>query len=251
METLYMKLSEENIAPNVILSGDPWRVEVLKKYLSNPKKVGFFREFNTYTGSYQGVPVTVTSTGIGAPSAAIAMEELYQAGMKVAVRMGTIMTLDSEMLGDFIIPSACMRGESTSSTYVENSYPAVADFALVNCMNEAVTSFKANYHNGITCSMDGFYSKMHESRLSKALDFNIMATFEKLKNYHALGVDMESSCILTLGNLMGIRSCVLTVATVSENLNEKLQSTERAAAEDLLCRVALQGIYIQEGRNKK
>ena len=69
-------------------SGDPWRVEVVKKYLDNPKKVAFMREFNTYTGTYKGVEITVTSTGIGAPSAAIAMEEMYESGMQVAVRNG-------------------------------------------------------------------------------------------------------------------------------------------------------------------
>ena len=87
MSTLYMGASEETVAKYVLFSGDPWRVEVVKKYLDNPKKVAFMREFNTYTGTYKGVEITVTSTGIGAPSAAIAMEEMYESGMQVAVRM--------------------------------------------------------------------------------------------------------------------------------------------------------------------
>jgi uridine phosphorylase len=81
--TIYMKGTDKTIAPNVIFSGDPWRVEVLKEYLDNPQKVAFAREYNTYTGTYKGMPVTITSTGIGAPSAAIAMEEMYNCGMKV------------------------------------------------------------------------------------------------------------------------------------------------------------------------
>ncbi|MEG1992166.1 MAG: uridine phosphorylase, partial [Acetivibrio sp.] len=132
MTTLYMGAEKETIADYVIFSGDPWRVELLKQYLEEPQKVAFLREFNTYTGTYKGVRISVTSTGIGAPSAAIAMEEMYEAGMKVAVRMGTVMALQDDMLGKFIIPIAAMRREATSKTYVEESYPAVADIELVN-----------------------------------------------------------------------------------------------------------------------
>ena len=154
MKTLYMGASPETVGSYVIFSGDPWRVEVVKQYLDNPQKVAFQREFNTYTGTYKGVRITVTSTGIGAPSAAIAMEEMYEAGMKVAVRMGTAMALRDDMLGKFIIPIAAMRRESTSNTYVEPSYPAVADLELVNVMNETVTQMGAEYENGINCTMD-------------------------------------------------------------------------------------------------
>ena len=116
MSTLYMGASEETVAKYVLFSGDPWRVEVVKKYLDNPKKVAFMREFNTYTGTYKGVEITVTSTGIGAPSAAIAMEEMYESGMQVAVRMGTVMSMQDDMLGHFMIPIAAMRREGTSQT---------------------------------------------------------------------------------------------------------------------------------------
>ena len=143
MSTLYMGVDESTVAEYVIFSGDPWRVEVIKGYLDNPQKVAFKREFNTYTGTYKGIPVTVSSTGMGAPTAAIAMEEMYEAGMKVAVRMGTVMALQDDMLGKFIIPIAAMRREATSKTYIEESYPAVADIELVNIMNATVTQMGA------------------------------------------------------------------------------------------------------------
>ena len=113
MSTLYMGGSPETVAKHVLFSGDPWRVEVLKQYLDNPKQVAFMREFNTYTGTYKGLPVTVTSTGIGAPSAAIAMEEMYECGMEVALRMGTVMALQDDMLGHFIVPIGSMRRATT------------------------------------------------------------------------------------------------------------------------------------------
>lgn len=126
MSTLYMGADQETIAKYVLFSGDPWRVDLVKQYLDKPKKVAFLREFNTYTGTYKGVDVTVTSTGIGAPSAAIAMEEMYESGMEVAVRMGTVMSMQDDMLGHFLIPAAAMRREGTSQAYVDLSYPAVA-----------------------------------------------------------------------------------------------------------------------------
>lgn len=243
MGTLYMGADKETVADYVIFSGDPWRVEVIKQYLDDPQKVAFLREFNTYTGTYKGVRVTVTSTGIGAPSAAIAMEEMYESGMKVAVRMGTVMALQDDMLGKFIIPIAAMRREKTSSTYVEESYPAVADIELVNTMNATVLQMGSEYINGINCTMDGFYSQMHDSRFSLEFGRDMSGIFEELKKLHVTGIDMESACMLTVGRLMGVKTCVVTMTTVLENLKEVLKGQERKDAEDLLCRTALEGIY--------
>lgn len=243
MSTLYMGVDRDTVAEYVIFSGDPWRVEVVKQYLDNPQKVAFKREFNTYTGTYKGVRITASSTGMGAPTAAIAMEEMYEAGMKVAVRMGTVMALQDDMLGKFIIPIAAMRREKTSATYVEEAYPAVADIELVNIMNATVKQMGAEYVNGINCTMDGFYSQMHDSRFSLESGRNMAPVFEELKKLHVTGIDMESSCMMTLGRLMGVKTCVVTMTTVLENLKEVLKGQARTDAEDLLCRTALEGIY--------
>lgn len=241
MKSLYLK-ADETISKYVIFSGDPWRVEILAKMLDNPEHIAFSREFNSYTGSYKGVKITVTSTGIGAPSAAIAMEEMYANGMEVAVRMGTVMALKDDLLGKFIIPMAAMREEGTSATYVPPGYPAVADIDLVNCMNKTAAEFGCGYNNGINCTMDGFYSQMKESRLSRQREVDIGATFERLKKLNIVGIDMESSCILTLASLMGIRGCVVTMATVLENLKDELRGDNRKKAEEILCKVVLEGI---------
>ena len=243
MSTLYLGADKSTVAKYVLFSGDPWRVEVLKQYLDEPKKVAFLREFNTYTGKYKGIDITVTSTGIGAPSAAIAMEEMYEAGMEVAVRMGTVMALRDDMLGKFIIPIAAMRREGTSLSYVDSSYPAVADIDLVNCMNQTVIQMGSDYLNGLNCTIDGFYSKMHDSKFSLEYGRDMSETFEELKKLKVTGIDMESSCMLTLGRLMDVKTCIVTMTTVLENLKETLKGQDRKDAEDLLCRVALEGIY--------
>lgn len=243
MPTLYMGGSPETVAKHVLFSGDPWRVEVLKQYLDDAKQVAFMREFNTYTGTYKGLPVTVTSTGIGAPSAAIAMEEMYESGMEVAVRMGTVMALQDDMLGHFIVPIGSMRRESTSKTYVEESYPAVADVELVNTLNETITDHGKRVLNGISCTMDGFYTQMHDSRFSKEWGIDMSRTFDELRRLHVSGIDMESACMLTVGRLMGVKTAVITMTTVLENLKDTLKGQARKDAEDLLCRVALEGIW--------
>ena len=149
------------------------------------------REFNTYTGTYKGIEVTVTSTGIGAPSAAIAMEEMYEVGMEVAVRMGTVMSMQDDMLGHFLIPIAAMRREGTSQSYVDLSYPAVADIDLVNAMNETVVNMGKRYLNGLNCTMDGFYSNMHDSRFSLEWGRDMSETFEEVKKLGVTGIDMD------------------------------------------------------------
>jgi uridine phosphorylase len=246
METLYSKAQDKDIAKYVLFSGDPWRVETVAKHLENVEHIAFAREFNTYTGYYKGVRVTATSTGIGAPSAAIAMEEMFQCGMEVAVRMGTTMGLKDDLLGKLIIPTGSMREEATSKTYVPASYPAVADIELINCMNKSTLENNRQYVNGISCSMDGFYSQMRDSRLSEKMNKDMSETFETLRKYNISAVDMESSCILVLANLMGIKSCIVTMTTVLENLKDFLKGEARTQSEEDLCKIVLDGLVIYD-----
>ncbi len=238
-----MKGTPETVGKYVIFSGDPWRVNVLKQYLDDPVEVAFAREFHTVTGTYRGIRVTATSTGIGSPSAAIAMEEMYECGMEVAVRMGTVMSMHDDMLGHFVVPIGAMRRESTSKTYIEESFPAVADLDLVNVMNEAVEAAGKRHDNGINCTMDGFYTKMHDSKFSLEWGREMQPVYDELKKFGVSGIDMESACMMTVGRLMGVKTAVVTVVTVLENLKEQLLGQERTDAEDLLCRVVLDGIY--------
>ena len=171
------------------------------------------------------------------------MEEMYACGMEAAVRMGTVMSMQDDMLGQFIIPIASMRRESTSKTYVEESYPAVADLELVNILNETAAGFGKRSLNGVSCTMDGFYTQMHDSRFSRECGRDLSRVFEELRALHVCGIDMESACMLTVGRLMGVKTAVITMVTVLENLKETLKGQERADAETLLCRVALEGIW--------
>lgn len=250
MSTLYLKSNCEDISKYVVFSGDPGRVKKIIAHMDDVKEIAVNREFYTYTGYYKGVKITVTSTGIGGPSAAIAMEEMYECGMEVAVRLGTVMGLKDHLLGEFIIPTGAMRLEATSKTYVDASYPAVSDFQLVQCMNNSVTENKLKYENAVICSMDGFYSQMRESRLSKKMKNDVAEKITSLKKYNISGLDMESGVILTLANLMGIKGCVVTMTTVLENLKDFLKGDARDKAEEDLIKVVLDGIVIYDKEGK-
>jgi uridine phosphorylase len=240
-KTLYLEVNKDNVAPYAILSGDPQRVEKIITLLDEYEKVSVNREFHTYTGTYKGIPVTVSSTGIGGPSAAIALEELYEAGVQVAVRLGTVMGLKNN-LGDFFVPSAAIRKDGTSDSYVDSSYPAVADFELVKFMNDSVINHGRKVDNGIIYSTEGYYTEMKESALSKKMDKDVVGHMENLHKYNVSGMDMETGTILTLGNLMGIQTCSVTLATVTDNLNKKLDSKTRLLEEEMLAKIVLDGL---------
>lgn len=245
MKTLYLQAKQSDISKYVVFSGDPGRVKKIIKYMDDVKEIAVNREYFTYTGYYKGVRITVTSTGIGGPSAAIALEEMYECGMEVAVRLGTVMGL-KDNLGKFIIPTGIMRREATSKTYVDPSYPAVGNFELIKCMNKSVIKNGLKFENSIMCSMDGFYSEMKESRLSKKMKNNVYEKIQELKKYNVSGLDMESGVILTLSNLMDIKGCVVTMTTVLENLKDFLKGDERVKAEEDLIKVVLDGLVIYD-----
>ena len=242
-KSLYLKAGKEDISPYVIFSGDPVRVGKIIKFLDDVNEVAVNREFHTYTGVYKGVRVTISSTGIGGPSAAIAIEEMYACGMKVAVRLGTVMGLRDELLGNFIIPAGAMRAEGTSKTYVESSYPAVADIDVLQAMNRSAEKHGFGFDNGIVCSYDGFYSQMRETAITEQIGIDVKNKLADLAKLNISGVDMESAAILTLCRLMGIRGCVVTMTTVLENLKDYLKGGDRRQAEESdLVKVVLDGV---------
>lgn len=241
-ETLYGKCKVGDIAKYVLLSGDPWRVDVLAKNLENPRHIAFSREFNTYTGTYQGVEITVSSTGMGAPTAAIALEELYECGMEVAVRMGTNMVLDDANYGKFMVPIGAMREEGTSPHYAPLSYPAIADNDLVRYLSEGVRDNGFEVVNGIVCTRDAFYVDFRESKFSNESGVDVLANINELRKYGVNSLDMECSAVFTIARLMGVKVAMIALGTVKENLKEFMYGEEKAKNEATLCKVALDGL---------
>jgi len=156
----HIGLGKGDVGRYVILPGDPGRVPRIAKHLDSAEKVAQNREYTTYTGKVDGIKVSVTSTGIGCPSAAIAVEELIRVGADTFIRVGTAGSLQKEVgLGDLVIATGAIREEGTTRQYVPLSFPAVPDLDVTIALREAARKLGYNSHAGICHCKDSFYSE--------------------------------------------------------------------------------------------
>ena len=154
-----------DIGKYVIMPGDPKRCEKIAKHFDNARKVADVREFVTYTGTLEGVPVSVTSTGIGGPSAAIAIDELAKCGAHTFIRIGTCGGMQKEVLGgDVVIATGAVRMEGTSREFAPIEYPAVPDFNVVTALVSAAQEMKIPHHTGVVQCKDSFFGQ-HEPEI--------------------------------------------------------------------------------------
>src|SRR6202165_1884072 len=159
MPAFHLKISSGDVAPYVLLPGDPGRVPVISGLWDESRHVATSREYVTHTGTYKGVPISCTSTGIGAPSTSIAMEELARCGARVFIRVGTAGTfLDAVHVGDMVIFDAAMRMGGGSRLYAPIEYPAVASHDVVEAAIQAAVDLGLPHHVRITRSGDTLYA---------------------------------------------------------------------------------------------
>lgn len=204
----HIALSPEDIGEYVLLPGDPARSDIAAKYLDNAELKANNREHRTFTGYYKGVKVSVTSTGMGCPSATIAAEELIHIGAKVLIRIGSSAALDPRIkIGDLLITTGAMKNEGTSRFYVPDGFPAVPDFDLTNRLlqtaRELTEGTDIGVYAGITSSDDAFYGETPEF-------------IDRLRSYKVMNLDMESSALYTVAHLRGVRAA--TINGTSGNL---------------------------------
>ena len=156
----HLQIRKGDVGRYVILPGDPKRCKKIAAYFENPVLVADSREFVTYTGTLDGVKVSVTSTGIGGPSASIAMEELIQCGTDTFIRVGTCggMALDVEG-GDIVVATGAIRAEGTSKEYAPIEFPAVADLTVTNALVQAAKNLGKKWHAGVVQCKDSFYGQ--------------------------------------------------------------------------------------------
>jgi uridine phosphorylase len=181
--------------------------------LDRAREVAHFREFRTFTGELDGVPVSVTSTGIGGPSAAIAIEELAQLGAHTFIRIGTCGAMQPDVhVGDLITASAAVRDEGTTRQYAPLEFPAVSSPDVVAALQRAAGALGARVHTGVVHTTDSFYAQHEPDRMPLARDLN-----DRLETLARLGVlcsEMETATVLVLAaGVLGLRAgSVLAVA---------------------------------------
>jgi len=209
------------VARYVLLPGDPDRVDVISSLWDERREVAYHREFKTYTGRYKGVPISATSTGIGSPSAIIALEELARIGADTFIRVGSTGAIQPEInLGDLIISSAAVRLEGTSKEYVRVEYPASANYEVLLALIEASEALGVRYHVGITASTDSFYlgqSRPGYEGYEQSFSKNILHDLRRAK---VLNFEMEASAIFTVANLYGLRAGSIAVVFANRITDE-------------------------------
>lgn len=204
----HIDLKPGDIGKYVLLPGDPDRSDRVAKYLDNPKKMAEKREHRTYTGYYKDVKVSVTSTGMGCPSASIAAEELINIGAECLIRIGSTAALqEGPTIGDLIISTGSMKNEGTSKFYVPDRFPAIPDFELtktiIDTADEYADELGYEYYYGINATDDAFYGETEE-------------WINKLSELGCLNVEMESSAIYTVCHKRNKRAAM--ISAVSANL---------------------------------
>ena len=208
----HIKCKKGDVAKYVLIPGDPARVKQIASYWDKTREVANNREFLTYTGTYKGVPVSATSTGIGCPSTAIAIEELANIGARVFIRIGTCGALQRGIkAGDLIIPFAAVRAEGTSKEYIPEEFPSVATPEIFNALTKSADKLKYKYLTGINRTHDAFYE--HIDNLVK---WGNIYKDERMKKweYPLVSSEMECSIAFLLPMLRGLKSgCILSVNT--------------------------------------
>ncbi|WP_047382592.1 uridine phosphorylase [Cetobacterium sp. ZWU0022] len=211
----HIGIKNGDVGKYVILPGDPKRCEKIASYLENAKKIADLREYTTYTGYLNGVKVSVTSTGIGGPSAAIALQELVDAGADTFIRLGTCGGMDLKVEGgDLIVATGAVRMEGTSKEYAPIEFPAVANYEIVNALVEAANEKKAKFHVGVVQCKDSFYGQ-HEPE-NMPISYELLGKWKAWMQMGCLGSEMESAALFTVANYLKVKCGTILLAVANQ-----------------------------------
>jgi len=202
-----------DIGKYVIMPGDPKRCAKIAGHFENARLVADVREFVTYTGTLDGVPVSVTSTGIGGPSASIAIDELSKCGAHTFIRIGTCGGMQENVLGgDVVIATGAVRMEGTSREFAPIEYPAVPDFNVTTALVQAADELKVPHHTGVVQCKDSFFGQ-HEPEIMP-VSYELENKWQAWLRMGCLASEMESAALFIAGAFLKVRvgSCFLVIA---------------------------------------
>jgi len=239
----HIALSPGDVGEYCILPGDPGRCEKIAAYLDDARFVAQNREYVTYTGTLCGEKVSVTSTGIGGPSSAIAMEELAACGVRTFVRVGTCGGINLKvMAGDCVIASGAVRMEGTSREYAPIEYPAVADFEVVSALKKAADGLGLKSHVGVVQCKDSFYGQHAPGRMP--VSYELEQKWEAWKRLGVLASEMESAALFTVAAALGVRCGAVFGAVWNQERKAAGLFEEDCLDTDRQIRVAVEAIKL-------
>jgi len=224
----HIRCKEGDVGRYCFLPGDPGRCEAIARNFDNPVHVGMNREYNIYTGTLLGEKVSVCSTGIGGPSAAIAMEELAAIGADTFIRVGTCGGIDLNVLpGDVVVATGAIRFEHTSFEYAPAEFPSVPDFDVTLALREASLALGYRTHTGVVQCKDSFYGQ--HSPEKSPVSYELLQKWESWKRLGVKASEMESAALFVVAAALGVRcgSCFHAVWNQErEKLGMQMPMTE-------------------------
>jgi uridine phosphorylase len=240
----HIRMKRGDVGRYVLLPGDPGRCQPIATYFDDANKVALNREYTTYSGYLLGEKVSVTSTGIGGPSAAIAVEELSEIGADTFIRVGTSggMQLEAEV-GDLVIAFGAVREDGTSQLYIPIAFPAVADIDVTMALRKAAERLGIRHHVGICRSTDAYFGSL--SPESMPVRYRLENRWNAWVAAGVLCSEMEAATVLTVSRIRGKRAGCVALVNSNKRLPQ-LEPEELARRRDLdpLIRTAIEALKI-------
>lgn len=242
----HVQLCPGDVGRYVLLPGDPGRCERIAGYFGHSRLVASNREYTTYTGSLSGEKVTVTSTGIGCPSTAIAMEELIKLGADTFIRVGTAGGMQPDCRsGDVAIITGAIRDEGATIHYLPVEFPALADLDVILALRESACHLGLRYHLGVAHSKDSFYGEVEPQRMPMAN--RLLERWHAWQAGGAIASEMEAAIIFILASIYRKRAggvMLLIGNPAEEKTEEEIQAWNKMVMEDRQIRVAVDALKI-------
>lgn len=246
----HIQVAKGEIGRYVLLPGDPKRCAKIAKYLDDPVLIADSREYVTYTGTVDGIKVSVCSTGIGGPSAAIAMEELINCGADTFIRVGTCGGMQQQVLsGDLVIATGAVRMEGTGQEYAPLEYPAVSDFEVLKALEEAAGKLSMRRHIGVVHCKDAFYGQHNPELLPQSSI--LLQKWDAYMKMGCLASEMESAALFIVSNYRKVRCG--TVLLVMANQTRAKLGLDNPIVHDTDCaiRTAIEAVRILDREDRR
>lgn len=239
----HVGVAKGEVGRYVILPGDPKRCEKIAAYFDEPHFVADSREYMTYSGYLDGELVSVTSTGIGGPSASIAMEELTAVGADTFIRVGTCGGMDVNVKsGDLIIATGAIRMEGTSKEYAPIEFPAIADLDITNALVEGAAKIGAPYHTGVVQCKDAFYGQHRPETLPNGAE--LLRKWDAWCRLGTKGSEMESAAIFTVAAYLHVRAGTVLLTVANQERAKLGLDNPQVHDTDMAIRAAIEALRI-------
>lgn len=237
----HTQVAPGEVGKYVILPGDPKRCRKIAAYFDDPVLIADCREYTTYSGTLDGVKVSVTSTGIGGPSAAIAMQELVNVGADTFIRVGTCggMQLDVKS-GDLVVATGAVRMEGTSKEYAPIEYPAVPDFEVLTALHQAAKKLDVPFHTGVVECKDSFYGQHSPEKMP--VSYELMNKWKAWCQMGCLASEMESAALFIVGQYLKVRVGSVLLVMANQEREAKGLPNPVVHDTDLAIRTSIEAI---------